>query len=78
MSYKGKFKNLRVTWIHLLKLKLDSFDAIQNFVNMAKNQFAKSLKVIRYDNALEFEDKKCKPLFEKLGINHETLCLDRP
>lgn len=64
MSYKGKHRYfltlvndyLRVTWVHLLKLKSDAFSAIENFVNMVKTQLGKSVKVIRSDNALDFDD----------------------
>ena len=86
VSYKGRFRYFltlvddcsRVTWIHLLKVKSDAFTAIESFVNMAKTQFEKEVKVIRSDNALEFDDKKCRPFFEKLGIIHQTSCSDTP
>lgn len=86
VSYKGKFRyfltlvddHSRVTWVHLLKLKSDAFDAIQNFVRMASTQFGKQVKIIRSDNALEFDDSKCRPFFEQLGIIHQTSCADTP
>lgn len=68
----------RVTWIQLLRHKSDAYEAIEEFVNMGKNQFNKHVKVIRSDNALEFDDKKCKPFFARLGIIHQTSCVDRP
>ena len=68
----------RVSWVHLLKYKSDAYSAIERFVNMARNQFQKEVKIIRSDNALEFEDKHCRSFFDKLGIIHQTSCVDRP
>lgn len=68
----------RVTWVNLLKQKSNAFEAIQNFVHMCHTQFEKKVKVIRSDNALEFDDKQCQPFFAKLGIVHQTSCVDRP
>lgn len=83
--YRGKYKyflrlvdNSKVAWIHLLKLKSDTFDALSSFVNMRKNQFGKNVKIIRSDNALEFDDNKCGTFFQKLEIVHQTSCTDTP
>lgn len=45
---------------------------------MAMNQFKKTVKIIRSDNSLEFDDYRCKAFFEKFGILHQTSCVDRP
>lgn len=45
---------------------------------MAMTQFKKEVQIIRPDNALEFDDNKCKILFDKLGIVHQTSCNERP
>lgn len=45
---------------------------------MAKNQFDKRVKILRSDNGMEFEDRQCKELFGKLGIIHQTSCVNRP
>lgn len=55
-----------VTWVHLLVYKSDAYDAIEKFANMVVTQFRKKIKVLRSDNALEFDDSKCKALFNKL------------
>lgn len=68
----------RVTWIHLLKAKNEAYGALVQFLHMARNQLGKHVKRLRSDNAAEFEDKLCKPLFEQLGIIHETTCADTP
>lgn len=36
------------------------------------------VKRLRSNNAVEFEDKLCTPLFDQLGIIHKTTCVDRP
>ncbi|KAL2945484.1 Retrovirus-related Pol polyprotein from transposon TNT 1-94 [Bienertia sinuspersici] len=68
----------RTTWVHMMKTKDEAFKMIEQFINMAGTQFGKQVKRIRSDNAWEFEDKKCKPMFERLGIIHETSCVDTP
>lgn len=45
---------------------------------MAKTQFERKVKVLRSDNAPEFDDKKCRPWFSKLDIIHEISCVERP
>lgn len=60
-----------------LKLKSDALNAIKSFVRMARNQFEKKVKVLRSDNALEFNDHKCRDYFDRLGILHQTSCIDR-
>uniref|UniRef100_A0A803LR03 Uncharacterized protein n=1 Tax=Chenopodium quinoa TaxID=63459 RepID=A0A803LR03_CHEQI len=68
----------RVTWIKLLKEKSQAFSAIEEFFYMSKTQYGKKVKNIRSDNALEFDDECCKKLFWRLGIVHQTSCVDRP
>lgn len=45
---------------------------------MAKTQFGKQVKVIRSNNAKEFDDKYCRPYFADLGIIHQTSCTNSP
>lgn len=83
VKYRGKFRYFltfvddysRVTWVHLLKLKSDALNAIQSFVKMAGNRFDKQVKVIRSDNALEFDDYKCRAFFGAFGyLASDLLC----
>lgn len=39
---------------------------------MAETQYEKKEKVLRLDNALEFQDKQCKPFLKK-KIRHHSL-----
>lgn len=67
----------RTTWVSLLKHKSEAFQALETFVKMAHTQFGKKMKIIRSDNALEFQDHKSNKLFADLGIIHQTTCVDR-
>lgn len=44
---------------------------------MVSNQSVKKVKVLRSNNSLEFDDYKCRAYFERLGILHQTSCIDR-
>lgn len=68
----------RSTWIHLLKLKSESYGVIRKSVIFVTNQFKAQVRTIRSDNALEFDDAKCRQYFGDLGIEHQTSCVDRP
>ncbi|XP_057252283.1 retrovirus-related Pol polyprotein from transposon RE1 isoform X1 [Beta vulgaris subsp. vulgaris] len=68
----------RMTWIHPMRNKSDAYDALATFVQMAKTQFDKRVKVVRSDNAVELDDKHYKHMFDKLGIVHQTSCVDTP
>ncbi|GKA15224.1 cysteine-rich receptor-like protein kinase 8 [Tanacetum coccineum] len=43
-----------------------------------KRQFEKEVKVIRSDNALEFLKGSLGPYMTKMGIEHQTSCVDKP
>ncbi|KAL2933741.1 Retrovirus-related Pol polyprotein from transposon TNT 1-94, partial [Bienertia sinuspersici] len=68
----------REVWVQLLKTKSEAFKAIKKFMNFIKNQFNATIKSVRSDNALEFVEGKCKELFDEMGIEHQTSCVDRP
>lgn len=53
----------RHTWISLLVHKSEAFSVIQAFHQYAKNQFNKSIKILRSDNALEFSDHNFNNFF---------------
>uniref|UniRef100_A0A803KNI3 Integrase catalytic domain-containing protein n=1 Tax=Chenopodium quinoa TaxID=63459 RepID=A0A803KNI3_CHEQI len=68
----------RVTWVKLLKEKSQAFSAVEEFVCMGKTRYGKEVKTIISDNALEFDDASCREFFCKMGIIHQTSCVDRP
>ncbi|GKC11056.1 retrovirus-related pol polyprotein from transposon TNT 1-94 [Tanacetum coccineum] len=68
----------RANWTYLLVHKSDSFLALRAFIKFVHTQFNKSIKVVRSDNALEFVKGECGPYLQSQGIEHLTLCVDRP
>ena len=68
----------RHTWVSLLVHKSDAFSVIKAFCNYAQNQFQKSVKVMRSDNALEFCDHQFTQFFLETGIIHQTSCSHKP
>ena len=69
----------RGTWTHLMVTKDEAFFLIKRFVNMAKTQFDKTVKVIRSDNALELgRSHEALKFFAETGIRHETSCIHTP
>lgn len=82
---KGKFKffltivdDFSTTWVYLIQLKSQAWTTLETFINYAKTQFGKQIKIIRSDNALELDDSKAQPHFVRYGIVHQTSCVDRP
>lgn len=71
------YDHSRNTWVTLLKNKSDSFSVLMKFVTLAHTQFDRKVKIVRSDNALEFEDSHCKALYDSYGIVHQTTCVDR-
>jgi len=45
---------------------------------MISTKFQAKVKIIRFDNALEFDSGPCQQFFSKHGITHQTSCIDRP
>lgn len=68
----------RVTWAYLLEHKSDYLCTITAFLNYVRNHFPTSIKIIRSDNALEFNDKPCKEFYNNNGILHQTSCVYKP
>ena len=65
----------RFTWINFMKLKSETQNLLQSFVNMVKLQFNKSIKAIRSDNGREF---LMTDFFKSTGILHQTSCPETP
>jgi len=67
----------RATWTYLLHYKSQAFDTLKAFYAYAQTQFDTNIKIVRSDNALEF-DSPCQAFFSSHGIVHQTSCVDRP
>jgi len=51
---------------------------MQIFYTYALNQFGYTVKIVRSDNALEFDTSECQQFFAIQGIVHQTSCVDKP
>lgn len=86
VSTQGKHKffltlvddHSRHTWIFLLVHKSEAYSVVQEFYKYAKNQFGKSIKIMRSDNALELSDQNFTKFFRDFGILHQTSCSQKP
>jgi len=65
----------RATWTYLLKYKSQAFVSLEMFCNYTSNQFGSTVKIVRSDNALEFDTSECQHFFAKQGIVHQTSCV---
>lgn len=59
-----------------MQQKSEAFEALVNFVKIADTQFNHKVKIIRSDNALEFQDEQCKQLYTNSGIIHQRSCVN--
>lgn len=83
---RGKFRYFmtivddctRHTWIYLIQYKSEALSTLQSFQNYVYTQFQKKIKILRTDNALEFDDTPCQKFFAESGIVHQTSCVKRP
>lgn len=57
-----------------MKYKSETYSIIKNFLQMVKNQFNTSVKVIRYDNGKEFTSNQIVKLFAENGILQQFSC----
>jgi len=68
----------RATWTYLLKYKSQAFATMDMFYHYALTQFGYQIKIVRSDNALEFDTSECQHFFATHGILHQTSCVDKP
>lgn len=68
----------RVTWLYLLKLKSDLFDAFKDFHNLITKQFSSKLYMLRSDNGTEYTSNNMSNYLSNHGILHQTSCVGTP
>lgn len=68
----------RMTWIYLLQHKSEYLKSMEMFQLFAQNQFGGTIRIVRSDNAREFDDAACRKFFQMQGIVHQTSCVYRP
>ncbi|GJV13790.1 ribonuclease H-like domain-containing protein [Tanacetum coccineum] len=59
----------KAVWVYLVKTKDEVFDVFVSYIKMIHNQFDVKVKTIRFDNGLEFANKKRFNMFSDLGGN---------
>jgi len=65
----------RFTWLYPMCNKSETRKSLTNFVAYVKNQFGKTIKVVRSDNKPEFN---MVDYFDAAGIVHQTSCVETP
>lgn len=68
----------RHTWICLIHSKGEVIVVLKDFVTLIRNQFALSVKTLRYDNDLEFFNSSVIDLLASHGIVHQSSCVYIP
>ena len=64
----------RSTWTHLLSTKSNALQVLKKFIVMIENQFNTTLKNIRTDNGLEFNNNETHQFLLSKGIVHQKTC----
>lgn len=64
----------RATWTHLLSTKSNALSVIQIFTNIVENQFQTTIKCMRSDNRLEFNNAETNKFLQSKGITHQKNC----
>ena len=68
----------RCTWLFLMKDRSELFDVFQTFCSTIKNQFGKTIHILRSDNAKEYFSQSFKSFLNSHGIIHQSSCPHTP
>ncbi|KAK2380773.1 putative mitochondrial protein [Trifolium repens] len=68
----------RCTWITLLKDRSQLFGAFQTFCSEIRNQFGKTIRILRSDNAKEYFSTPFNSFMASHGIIHQSSCPHTP
>ena len=68
----------KATWIYLMPDKGLVPSMFRQFIPYVKNQFDKTIKVLRTDNGTEFVNSALSTFLAELGIVHQTSCTYTP
>ena len=68
----------RMIWVYLLQFKSEFLTCLKSFCSYIHNQFQASVKILRTDNALEFQDSICNQFYGVSGIFHQMSCAYKP
>jgi len=62
----------------LMSTKSNAFPLLQSFITLVETQFGTSVKCIRSDNGMEFQDTTALQYYANKGIIHQKTCVDTP
>jgi len=61
-----------------MSTKSNAFPLLQQFVAYVETQFEVSVKIIRTDNGMKFQDHSALQFYAKKGILHQKACVETP
>jgi Integrase core domain len=64
----------RVTWLYLMKNKSDVIACFKDFHKMVQTQYSVVVKVLRYDNGIEYSNRAFGKYLPSQGIQYQTTC----
>ena len=67
---------IRMTWVCLLKIKLEAFECFKIFKELVENEAELRIKCLRSDNGGEFTSKEFNVYCEEHGIRRQFCCQD--
>jgi hypothetical protein len=65
----------RYTWVHLMAQKSQTRPLVQSFFQLVATQFNLKVKVLRYDNGVEFHMDE---FLSNQGTLHQHSCVETP
>jgi len=61
-----------------MSTKSNTFPLLQHFILYAEKQFDATVRIVRTDNGMEFQDSSALLFYAKKGILHQKSCVDTP
>ena len=68
----------RCTWVYLMKDRSKLLPILMSFYNEIENQFGKTIKIFRSDNAKEYFSHDISSFLSSKGILHQSMCPQTP
>ncbi|RDX96421.1 hypothetical protein CR513_20926, partial [Mucuna pruriens] len=64
----------RCTWVYLMKERSEFLSILMSFSKEVENQFGKTIKILRSDNAKEYFSFELNSYLSSKGILHQSMC----
>ncbi|RDY14664.1 hypothetical protein CR513_00246, partial [Mucuna pruriens] len=68
----------RCTWVYLMKERSELLSILMSFSKEVENQFGKTIKILRSDNAKEYFSSELNSYLSSKGILHQSTCPHTP